>query len=181
MLEWVDWFNHRRLLEPIGDISSRRSWNRRIISNGKSQPWWPDSNKRVSGIPGAVHIVASPLRGALKLIQPNHRLNRLISSVKTTLIITMDVMGMNTIPRSVSMRKSPGKRPNQLKAQGANCSIAPTTSSTAPAIMIHFAMLSVPVRYSIPSKIINHHELVGTSRLGSRCASMNDTITSVCG
>jgi hypothetical protein len=74
-------------------------------------------------------------------------------------------MGMNTIPRSVSMRISPGKRPNQLKAQGANCSIAPTTSSAAPAIMIHFAMFSVPVRYSIPSKIINHHELVGTSRL----------------
>ena len=20
-LEWVDWFNHRRLLEPIGDVS----------------------------------------------------------------------------------------------------------------------------------------------------------------
>jgi putative transposase len=20
MLEWVDWFNHRRLLQPIGDI-----------------------------------------------------------------------------------------------------------------------------------------------------------------
>jgi len=35
--------------------SSRRSWNRRIIGNGKSQPWRPDSNKRVSGEPGAVH------------------------------------------------------------------------------------------------------------------------------
>jgi len=74
---------------------------------------------------------------------------------------------MNTIPRSVSMRISPGKRPNQLKAEGANCSIAPTTSSTAPAIMIHFAMFIVPARYLIPSKIINHHELVGTIRLGS--------------
>jgi hypothetical protein len=70
-------------------------------------------------------------------------------------MIIMDVMGMNTIPRSVSMRISPGKRPNQLKAQGANWSIAPTTSSTAPAIMIHFAMFSVPTRYSIPSKNIN--------------------------
>ncbi len=35
-------------------ISRRRRRNRRIISNGKSRPWWPDSNKRVSGKPGAV-------------------------------------------------------------------------------------------------------------------------------
>ena len=33
--------------------------------------------------------------------------------------------------------------------------------------MIHFAMFSVPARYSTPSKIINQHELVGTIRLGS--------------
>jgi hypothetical protein len=28
--------------------------------------------------------------------------------------------------------------------------------------MIHFAMFNVPARYSIPSKIAGHHELVGT-------------------
>jgi hypothetical protein len=65
-------------------------------------------------------------------------------------MITMDVMGMNTIPRSVSMRTSPGKRPNQLKAQGANCSIAPMTSNMAPEIMIHFAMFSLATRYLAP-------------------------------
>jgi hypothetical protein len=32
--------------------SRRRSWKWRIIANWKSQPWRPDSNKRVSGIPG---------------------------------------------------------------------------------------------------------------------------------
>ena len=74
---------------------------------------------------------------------------------------------MNITPRSVSIRISPGKRPNQLKAQGANCSITPATSNTAPAIMIHFAMFSLLVRYLIPSKFINHHELVDMSRLGS--------------
>ena len=86
-----------------------------------------------------------------------HRVSSKGSSIMTpniTLMITIDVMGINTIPRSVSMRISPGKRPNQLKAEGANCSIAPTTSSTAPAIMIYFAMFSVPARYSTPSK--NH-------------------------
>ena len=35
-------------------ISHRRSWKWRIIANWKSRPWWPDSNKRVSGIPGAI-------------------------------------------------------------------------------------------------------------------------------
>jgi hypothetical protein len=84
-----------------------------------------------------------------------------MSSVKTTLMITMDVMGINTIPRSVSMRISPGKRPNQLKAQGANCSIAPMTSSRAPAIMIHFPMFSVPTRYLIPLQCSDHYAPVG--------------------
>ena len=34
----------------------RRNWNRRIIDNWKSWPWWPDSNKRVSGEPGAIQL-----------------------------------------------------------------------------------------------------------------------------
>ncbi len=89
-------------------------------------------------------------RYGLSCRRPSHRRNRLITSVKITLMITMDVRGMNTIPRSVSMRISPGKRPNQLKVQGANCSIAPVTSRTAPATMIHFAMFSVLAPYSTP-------------------------------
>jgi hypothetical protein len=34
--------------------SPRQSLRRRIIANRTSQPWWPDSSKTVSGIPGAV-------------------------------------------------------------------------------------------------------------------------------
>lgn len=40
-LEWVDWFNNRWLLEPIG-ISS---------------PWRPDLNTTTPGEPGAVQIL----------------------------------------------------------------------------------------------------------------------------
>ena len=46
-LEWVDWFNHRW------------SWKRRIIATSKSRPRRPDSNKTVSGIPGAVQGIHS--------------------------------------------------------------------------------------------------------------------------
>jgi len=35
----------------------RRSWNRRIIANWKSQPRRPDSNKRISGEPGVIQSV----------------------------------------------------------------------------------------------------------------------------
>lgn len=44
-----------------GGVSSRsatchrQSFKGRIIANGKSQPWRPVSNNRVSGIPGVVH------------------------------------------------------------------------------------------------------------------------------
>jgi transposase InsO family protein len=42
-LEWVDWFNNRRLLEPIGNIPpAELEW--RTIANWKSRLWWPDSN-----------------------------------------------------------------------------------------------------------------------------------------
>jgi hypothetical protein len=33
-LEWVDWFNHRRLLEPIGDVPSRRVRGRLLEQGG---------------------------------------------------------------------------------------------------------------------------------------------------
>ena len=52
-LEWVDWFNNRRRLEPIGNIPPAEAeaayyetWSNRL---------WPrDSNQNASGIPGAV-------------------------------------------------------------------------------------------------------------------------------
>ena len=47
-LEWVDWFNNRRLLEPIGNIPPAKTpcWN--------SLPWRRDSNQMASDEPGAV-------------------------------------------------------------------------------------------------------------------------------
>ena len=59
-LEWVDWFNHRRLLEPIGNVR-RRSRRWRTIANGKRQPSRPDSNETVSGKIGAVHTLNAPV------------------------------------------------------------------------------------------------------------------------
>jgi putative transposase len=50
-LEWVDWFNHRRLLRPIGHVPP------------------PDSSTRASGEPGAIHHGAEevPLRNRVRL------------------------------------------------------------------------------------------------------------------
>src|SRR5690625_4714232 len=59
----------------------RRSWNWRIIASRKSRPWRPDSNKRVSGEPGAVQSVtgrrllalnvgSTTLKGAVYALPP---------------------------------------------------------------------------------------------------------------
>ena len=56
-LEWVDWFNHRRLLEPIGNIppaEAEASYYQQL----PSLLWQHDSNPTASGIPGAVHADA---------------------------------------------------------------------------------------------------------------------------
>jgi hypothetical protein len=54
-LEWIDWFNNRRLLEPIGYIPPAEPRN--AIAPCWSNPPWPrDSNKMASGNPGAVHM-----------------------------------------------------------------------------------------------------------------------------
>jgi hypothetical protein len=52
-LEWVDWFNHRRLLEPIGNIPPAEA-ERATMRNARSPPWRRDSNQMASGNPGAV-------------------------------------------------------------------------------------------------------------------------------
>ncbi len=50
-LESVDWFNHRRLLEPIGNIRQPRQ--RRVITHWTIRPPWPpDLNENASGICG---------------------------------------------------------------------------------------------------------------------------------
>ena len=54
-LEWVDWFNHRRLLEPIGNIPPAEL-EHRTISQRVSCRWRPDSNPEISGKAGAVQV-----------------------------------------------------------------------------------------------------------------------------
>src|SRR5713226_10747850 len=53
-LAWVDWFNTRRLLAPLGHVppigTSKPSTTVRRLP-----PWGPESTNRVSGEPGAVH------------------------------------------------------------------------------------------------------------------------------
>jgi putative transposase len=52
-LEWVDWFNNRRLLEPIGNIPPAE-FELIIIASKTSRPPRPDSTKTVSENPGAI-------------------------------------------------------------------------------------------------------------------------------
>ena len=53
-LEWVDWFNNRRLLEPLA--TSRRPRPRSATTpRWTNQPWQRDSSQTASGKPGAVH------------------------------------------------------------------------------------------------------------------------------
>ena len=49
-LEWVDWFNMRRLLGPIGDVPPAGAKPSTI-----SRLRWPDSTNAVSYDPGTVH------------------------------------------------------------------------------------------------------------------------------
>jgi hypothetical protein len=56
-LKWVDGFNHRRRLEPIGPIPPAEleaAYDR----NSASGPSWPDSTKPVSGKAGAIHLAS---------------------------------------------------------------------------------------------------------------------------
>jgi len=53
-LQWVDWFNHRRLLEPLVTCHLRSS-KKRTIDKIRVRLWRPDSNPESSGEPGAVH------------------------------------------------------------------------------------------------------------------------------
>jgi hypothetical protein len=52
------------------------------------------------------------------------------------LISSMDVMGINMVVRSLTIRISPGSLPNQLKNQGAKCNIVPMTININPAVII---------------------------------------------
>jgi transposase InsO family protein len=55
-LEWVDWFNNRRLLEPIGNIRPPRPRNH-TTPRWTKNPSLHNLNQMASGDPGAVHCV----------------------------------------------------------------------------------------------------------------------------
>jgi Integrase core domain len=60
-LEWVSWFNHHRLLQPIGYIPPAEA---EATTTGNSPvrppPGWPDLNQMASAEPGLIHIASSP-------------------------------------------------------------------------------------------------------------------------
>ena len=56
-LEWVDWFNQRRLLEPIGNVPPAELEASYIIQRVSCR-WQPNSNPELSEKPGAVQAIA---------------------------------------------------------------------------------------------------------------------------
>ena len=59
-LEWVDWFNNRRLLEPIGDIPAAEY--EAMYYQERGRRWPPESRQKPSGEPGAIHPAAGSRR-----------------------------------------------------------------------------------------------------------------------
>lgn len=57
----------------------------------------------------------------------------------------IDVIGINTTPRSDSERMSPGNLPNQLNAEGKKWSIMPKARTANPMTINHLAILESPV------------------------------------
>jgi len=54
-LTWIDWFNNRRLLQPLGHVP-QWSTKRPTTANNRLRRWRPDSCNGASGEPGAVQI-----------------------------------------------------------------------------------------------------------------------------
>ena len=61
-LEWVDWFNNRRLLEPIGNIPPAEA-EARYYAQIEEPPWRRDFNQMASGKPGAVQSIDRSVGG----------------------------------------------------------------------------------------------------------------------
>ena len=57
-LEWVDWFNHRRLLEPIGYVPPAAF--EAAYGREEAPSTLPDSSNRASGEPGTVQNQPKP-------------------------------------------------------------------------------------------------------------------------
>ena len=61
-LEWVDWFNNRRILEPIGDIPPIE-FEQQYYEQLKVQARAAGSTNEVSEITGAIHsLIRKPRR-----------------------------------------------------------------------------------------------------------------------
>lgn len=58
-LEWVAWFNHRRLLEPIGYVPPVEHEEGTIVARRLRPNWW-HSRSELSGEPGAVQVLMGP-------------------------------------------------------------------------------------------------------------------------
>ena len=50
----VDWFNHRRLVEPIEHMPPKEC-ERQYYQAEETLAVWPESSNELSGKPGAVH------------------------------------------------------------------------------------------------------------------------------
>ncbi len=57
-LEWVDWFNNRRLLEPIGNVPPVK-YELEYYRIQEAPAMVADSRNEFSGNPGAVHVLSS--------------------------------------------------------------------------------------------------------------------------
>ena len=74
-LEWVDWFNNRRLLEPIGNIPPAEA-EEQYYAPRTTSIWQCDSQSSASGKPGAVqstadqHVHLTQLRNDLLFAEP---------------------------------------------------------------------------------------------------------------
>jgi putative transposase len=64
-LEWVDWFNNRRLLEPIGNIPPPSKPRPPTMPRSRRPLWRRDSNHQASGKPGAVHTPTGTIVSAI--------------------------------------------------------------------------------------------------------------------
>jgi hypothetical protein len=69
----VDWFNNRRLLEPIGGIPPAEAEARYYAQTEGATPWRRDSTQPASGKPGAVHSALIDLRAPQRIRAPNQR------------------------------------------------------------------------------------------------------------
>jgi putative transposase len=58
-LEWVDWLNHRRLLEPIGNIPPAEAEALSIAGPRTACYWRHNSNQTAYGKPGAIYSSAN--------------------------------------------------------------------------------------------------------------------------